>query len=545
MSSEVVCQLGNLAVGEQKAIVFVGMVDSSVPDGTTLTNWAGAVSVSTPDPDLDGFGLPNEDTVDNVDVEDTLVVAEADVSVVKSSSPVKVYAGEQKVYEITVANAGPSDAQNVIVTDTLPAEVDYEIDTNFGVVVSEDPDVVQWNLGTMAAGESVTFQLWVLAKPEAMPGTIIVNEAVVTTATEDMVRTNNTALSANLVLGKADLKIRKFGKPDGSVEAGELLTYTVIVDNLGTGYAHNVVVSDVLRSSGEFELVSVTTDREALCSAVPGVYANDLEFNCALSGDLEVMNAGDAGRWILTIVVTADETQDIDNVATVVSSDYDPDTSNNEAYVEHDITDVADLEVVKSEMGIVEGDNFTGGGYGMNMAVAGESLEYTIVVTNYGPSTAEEVVVMDRLPGGIMVTGYTVSQGECNTGTPGDPNDMLTCGLGDLAVGESATIVVYADVAPWLRDGAILENDVLVTSDIYDPNNANDLDTNLTTVSVWSVLESNRIGIRYSVVLPKLAMTVAKVEGRRSSGKSLKSRFFRIFGKKGPLFIMNMMTWGK
>ena len=40
-------------------------------------------------------------------------------------------------------------------------------------------------------------------------------------------------------------------------------------------------------------------------------------------------------------------------------------------------------------------------------------------------------------------------------------------------------------------------------------------------------------------------MTVARRDGRRSSGKRVKSLFFNTFGKKGPLFIMNMTTDGK
>src|SRR5262245_62990323 len=52
-------------------------------------------------------------------------------------------------------------------------------------------------------------------------------------------------------------------------------------------------------------------------------------------------------------------------------------------------------------------------------------------------------------------------------------------------------------------------------------------------------------GIAASDAAPKWAMVVAKREARRSSGKFANSRFFRNCGKKGPLFIMNMMTDGK
>jgi hypothetical protein len=81
------------------------------------------------------------------------------------------------------------------------------------------------------------------------------------------------------------------------------------------------------------------------------------------------------------------------------------------------------------------------------------------------------VVVEDRLPPWIVVTSAEASQGTCDTGTPGEPLDKLTCGLGTLtpspAVGSSAMITITADVPSWVPEGTILENDVLVYSDIW------------------------------------------------------------------------------
>src|SRR4026207_2516790 len=52
-------------------------------------------------------------------------------------------------------------------------------------------------------------------------------------------------------------------------------------------------------------------------------------------------------------------------------------------------------------------------------------------------------------------------------------------------------------------------------------------------------------GIEYSTRVPQCAIDAANREGRRSSGEGGKSCFVSAFGKKGPLFIMNMMTDGK
>ena len=68
---------------------------------------------------------------------------------------------------------------------------------------------------------------------------------------------NNVASSRNLVLGLADLKIRKFGKPDWQVAAGETLSYTIIVDNLGPSIAEAVRVRDFLVSNGEYMIAGL------------------------------------------------------------------------------------------------------------------------------------------------------------------------------------------------------------------------------------------------------------------------------------------------
>ena len=66
----------------------------------TITNQA-SVSSDTADPNA------TNDTAS----EDTLVNAQADLSITKSDSPDPVLAGNQLTYTVTVDNAGPSDIE--------------------------------------------------------------------------------------------------------------------------------------------------------------------------------------------------------------------------------------------------------------------------------------------------------------------------------------------------------------------------------------------------------------------------------------------------
>ena len=59
---------------------------------------------------------------------------------------------------------------------------------------------------------------------------------------------------------------------------------------------------------------------------------------------------------------------------------------------------------------------------GAPTVVAGNQLAYTVVVTNNGPSLAQDVTLVDALPSGTIFVAATPSQGTCNGG--------VTCLLG-------------------------------------------------------------------------------------------------------------------
>lgn len=66
----------------------------------------------------------------------------------------------------------------------------------------------------------------------------------------------------------------------------------------------------------------------------------------------------------------------------------------------------------------------------------GEALAYTITVSNHGPANATTVILTDILPA-VTFEQATPSQGACT-----ESGGVVTCELGDLAVGDSATILI-------------------------------------------------------------------------------------------------------
>ena len=88
----------------------------------------------------------------------------------------------------------------------------------------------------------------------------------------------------------------------------------------------------------------------------------------------------------------------------------------------------------------------------------GDTVIYTLTVTNQGPDTAEGVVVTDELPDGLTVVSYP---DECVL-----DGTTLTCDLGDLAAGDSVSLEVEVTV----DDTGLFTNVTSVDSNTPDPD---------------------------------------------------------------------------
>jgi uncharacterized repeat protein (TIGR01451 family) len=344
------------------------------------------------------------------------------------------------------------------------------------------------HLGEIPPGETRNFSIFVRVKPDTLG---IINNQVDVSSDNDPNPDNDHWSEANLVLGKADLRVLKYGKPDGIVQAGDRLTYTVIVDNLGPGYAHEVVLYDLFSSSSwAYYVYDWRSDRPADCSW--DEWGRDTRITCQLDDPLEVMSPSSSGRWVLKFYLEVFEEQSVNNVAQVVGSDYDPDLSNNYAIVEHEITAVADLDVEKVAWGEVlvgcEGETELW----ENEVAAGGELEYTLYIENEGPSDAENVVVEDwGLSPFLDIEDVDCEKDDwwrqcsCNLsglGELGDTDRHFVCYMGEIDDDDQDMITIRARIPSDVPEGTRLVNDARVYSDVFDDDNGDNLDYNWTYV---------------------------------------------------------------
>ena len=156
-------------------------VDCTInPSATgTLAN-AATATTSVPDPD---------DSNNSATDSDTALTPAADVSITKTDSPDPLQPGQVLTYVIIVNNAGPSDAENVIAIDTLPAEVTF-VSTSGGC--AEEPNgVPTCTFGTIPAGGSAQYLVTVTVNSGTSG--IITNTVSVSSDTTDPLLSNNTA----------------------------------------------------------------------------------------------------------------------------------------------------------------------------------------------------------------------------------------------------------------------------------------------------------------------------------------------------------------
>ena len=101
---------------------------------------------------------------------------------------------------------------------------------------------------------------------------------------------------------------------------------------------------------------------------------------------------------------------------------------------------------------------------------AGTDMTYTIGVDNKGPShTGGTVTLTDQLPVGTTFVSATPSQGTCSGTT------TVTCDLGTLANGASATVSVIVHVEASVEEGSTLSNTASAKSPTKDPNTVEQL----------------------------------------------------------------------
>jgi uncharacterized repeat protein (TIGR01451 family) len=251
---------------------------------------------------------------------------------------------------------------------------------------------------------------------------------------------------------QADLALTKDDSPD-PVIAGQNITYTVTVTNNGPDSATNAQLGDTVPANTTFQ--SITKPADWNCSTPP------VNGTGTVSCTTASMSVNTMATFMIVVRVNPDTPNGatVLNTATVSTSHFDPNAANNSQTVTTAVIRRADLTIKKS---------------GPADVAVGAQFNYTIQVTNTGPSNAANLTVSDTLP---MRTEFVSASGDgwtCSkTGT------IVTCTRSSLPVAD-APLITVAVRAPAIGDS--IRNVAAVssaTTDTDTTNNASSADTKL------------------------------------------------------------------
>ena len=395
------CNIGALASGATVNRQVTIYLPVSFAAGTITNNADVLANEYDPDPN------------NNDDSFVTDVNPAADKLITKSADPSVINQTENGDFILTVTNNGPSTALNVTVQDVLPAELEYVSD-NFGC--SHAGGVINCSLGDMLRDDVITIRI----KVKGLVDGVWNNEATVYSPTHDQDPSNNSDDANMIVAPTSDLRLTKTAP--ASANPGDVISYSMLVENLGPALATNVVINDPLP-------VGMTFVSSADCSAVAV---------CNLGS----IAAGDSRSVTINVSVDDSVAGTISsNQAEVGSDEYDPDPDNNRSSADTLISQLAELSALKTGPATVRADS---------------RITWQIEVSNSGPNPAANSTLSDPLPAGLSDPIVTTSQGSC---TP-----AIDCNLGIIAVGSPALITISALVPRDAVIGSTISNTVNVTT---------------------------------------------------------------------------------
>ena len=398
--------LGDMTSGSSILVYFKAMVNAS-----TRGIVHNVVDITTDTDDVRGI-FSAEEHVN--------VMANSTLKVDKTAEIKELNPGDTIHYIITVTAGGSSDSLNIVLKDILDSTL---LDVNSATYAVDGVNKGVWtgslSLGKIATGNSVTVDIW--AKVLSSADRDVFNLVNVTSDEHPEGNISNTTVHVRIV----DLAVDKL--VNNSVPKYlDMIEYTIVVVNNGPDKSFNVTVGDLLPDGVKF-----------------------ISSNGQYNPDTGVWFVGDLDNnesAILKIVVQVIKVGNIINNVNVTGTGHDTNLTNNNASVSVNVPESVLLNITKVANSTI--------------IVAGENVGYTVVINNYGPSVASDVVLKDIFNSNELLN----LQYSLNGKDWFNYNESVS--LGDINAGADVTVYFRAKVNGSVR-GDVL-NTVNITTSVDD-----------------------------------------------------------------------------
>jgi len=345
--------------------------------------------------------------------------------------------GQTITYTVNVTNKDVvDDVTNLVVTDVLPVGLTF-VNATPSTGTWSAPD---WTIGSLSSGANATLTIDATVNPGTSADTI--TNIISNTQYETDDNTTSDIDSIDIfVNNEADIVLTKT-VDDTTPDEGQTITFIVTVTNNGPAQATNLVINDVLPAGLSFINVTPSAGNWTSPNWTIGTLNN------GGTETLTITATVDAGTSNDLITNTVSNTQDqIDNNSTI-------DDNNESVTVNND----ADIVLSKTV------DDTT--------PDEGQTITFTVTVTNNGPAQATNLVINDVLPAGLSFINATPSAGNWTS-----PNWTI----GTLNNGGTETLTITATVDAG-TGGTTITNTISNAQDQIDINTT--LDDNNESVTV-------------------------------------------------------------
>ncbi|MGW5964747.1 beta strand repeat-containing protein, partial [Bacillus altitudinis] len=418
-------QIGNPANGIQigninpngTAVITLNVLVTNIPSINPISNSSSVQFSHVVDPSQPSVSQMNVSNAVSTTINSAILTTQ------KSADKSIVSVGDTITYTTTITNTGNTAATNITFTSAIPASITF-IPNSFtinGVQQSGAQPALGVTIPNIAPGETVTvtFQVNVISVPPS--NSIMGNDTILYSYTVDPNGTPiTTSISTNIVTNPVlDAMITMVKSVDQTlVTLGDTITYTTILTNSGNTNATNITFTDLIPDGTTFITDSVTIDGITQIGLNPntGITIGLIAPNSSISIAFQVTATSTPAQNPIANSATASYTFIADPNAPIVSRN----VASNTVFTTINTATILSLKQVDKSFSRI-----------------GDTLTYTVALTNNGNSSAQNVIFTDTVPSGTAFIADTFSiNGILQSGA----NPVNGVNIGTITAGTTVTI---------------------------------------------------------------------------------------------------------